>query len=251
MKDKTIRKVIIRLSNQPLECMNRLGIEISPILFPNGKFALSLSKENNTVNLLLPAKKSGEWIEKFKLLTLFISVFKELEQKNLIYVVTREIDDFSELFYAGVDDMKQESNGIKLNVNEILCKGSDGKCSIKVGTTEILVTAFQSTLLYDDLLHFLNSYVFPTKALVQYINHGYMPVEEYYSHKAISVSRYGIVLSIIVAILSPILSVYWSNRTGVTKIDENQFRQLMQSSEKKNDTTIIGVEVFNSRDSIF
>lgn len=78
-------------------------------------------------------------------------------------------------------------------------------------------------------MHFLNSIVYPTSGLKKYIRRGFRSEENYLSARANRISKISILVAIFIALASPFISVWWSNKHGIIRIDETQYQGFIKS----------------------
>ena len=167
-KSKKAIKTIAELS---ITCSDKLGDILAPILFEDDKCALYLCRENRSVEILVPTNDKERQFKMFWLLTELISLLRELENNHLIYVVCQTEDYLSEFYYQGKDDYRttQIDSVIKINKSDVLQEEKNGLHSVCRNDNQILSGVIGPSAIYDDLMHFLNSIVYPTSGLKKYI----------------------------------------------------------------------------------
>ena len=237
-KNKKAIKAIVNLS---ITNPDRLGDILTPILFENKKCALFLSRQNKNVEILVPVNnKKQEQFQIFWLLTEFISLMHDLENKHLIYVIQQAEDHFSEFYYQGKKDYSQTqiNSTIKINDSCTLRVEKDGQHAIYENGNQILLGIIGPSAIYNDLMYFLNSIVYPTSGLKKYIKRGFKSEESYLSIRANRISKISICIAIFIALFSPFISVWWSNKHGISRIDETQYQGLMNIINTHIDSTL-------------
>lgn len=234
-KCKRAIKIIAELS---ITCSDRLGDILAPIFFENDKCALFLCRENRSVEILVPTNDEKKQFEVFWLLTELISLLRELENKHLIYVICQAEDHFSEFYYQGKNDYRttQINSVIKISNSDTLHEEKNGLHSVYKNDNLILSGVIGPFAIYDDLIHFLNSIVYPTSGLKKYIKRGFKSEESYLSTRANRISKISIFVAVFIALVSPFISVWWSNKYGVSRIDETQYQRFIKSIENCRDS---------------
>lgn len=234
-KNKQIIKTITKLS---ITCQDKLGDIIAPILFESDTCAIFLSRTTKNVELLVPANEKEKHYEMFWLLTELISLLRELEIKHLIYVIRQTEDAFSEFYYQEKKDYKMTQINSEIKINEmcVLRTEENGLHAIYKNGSRILLGIVGPSAIYGDLMYFLNSIVYPTSGLKKYIERGFKSEETYLSIRANIISKISILIAIFIAFISPFVSVWWSNRRGISRIDESQYERLIKVIKNCNDS---------------
>lgn len=238
--EKNNKKIITLISNIKIDCVDRLGDLISPLLFKEQKCALFLSVKEKNVSILLPPNSSQEELHnKFIMLTDLVTLLKYLEKNRLIYIIPQEETYFSEFYYQNKQDYckTQSEDIIKINKYEVL-KNEMIKSVYRGGTIVLQTVNPITTVLYSDLMYYLNSIIYPTAELKKYIQRNFKSEELYISTKSIIISRISIVVAVVIAVLSPIITLYLSNKYGITKLDEIQFKKIINCISLENQNRV-------------
>lgn len=226
---KVNKKIVKLISEINIDKTDRLGDIIAPLLFKNCDCALFLSTTQKSVEVLLPPNSNQKKLhEKFLLLTELVTLLKYLEKERLIFLIQQQETLLSEFYYQNKKDYSttQTEFVIKINKNEFL-QGNELH-SVCVGEKVVLQTTFPiTTVLYSDLIYYLNSIVYPTAELKEYINRNFKSEDLYISRKSILVSRISIYIAVFIAVISPLVSLYLCNNYGITKLDEFQFKKII------------------------
>lgn len=235
VKNKNIIKTIAKLD---ITCQDKFGDIIAPILFKSGTCALFLSRETKKIEILVPINDKKKHYEMFWLLTELVSLLHELETKHLIYVIRQIEDVFSEFYYEEKKDYKitQTDSEIKINSTCILRAEENYLHTVYNNDSQVLFGIEGPSALYNDLMYFLNSVIYPTSGLKKYIKQGFKTEETYLSIRANKISKISIYIAIFIALISPFISVWWSNHYGVSRIDEIQYEGLVKSIENYKDS---------------
>ena len=210
-----------------------LGDIHTPIYFKKDQYALFFNSENQTVELLISSKKNNQdsVIRFFYQLTELLSILKELEANHLIYVLPQESTEPCILYYQDKQDfvLTQVDSAISISPSLCLQCNPDGSHIIRRNKQQILNGNELPSIVFNDLRYFFNAIVFPTAGLHQYIKNNYCTFELYQVKKANKFSKIGIIIAIAVAVISPILSVFISNKYGVSTLNGKQYNELIQS----------------------
>lgn len=232
------RNIIKAITELSITSQDKLGDIIAPILFKSDTCALYLSRKTNDIELLVPTNEKERSYEMFWLLTELISLLHELEFKHLIYVVRQNEDIFSEFYYQEKKDYKKTQINSEIKINDIcvLRTEDNGLHAVYKNGSRILLGVVGPSAIYNDLMYFLNSIVYPTSGLKKYIKRGFKSEETYLSIRSNRISKISIFTAIFIAIISPVVSVWFNNLYGVSLIDETQYDGIIKSIEKCKDS---------------
>lgn len=232
------KKIIKTITNLGITCQDKLGDIIAPIIFESDTCALCLSRNTKSVELLVPTNEKEKHYEMFLLLTELISLLRELEIKHLIYVIKQTEDVFSEFYYQGKKDYKTTQINLEIKINDtcVLRTEENGLHAIYKNGYRILLGIVGPSAIYSDLMYFLNSIVYPTSGLKKYIERDFKSEETYLSIRANKISKISIWIAVFIALISPLVSVWWSNQHGISRIDESQYERLIKTIKNSNDS---------------
>lgn len=224
------KKVIKAIAKQSINDYKKLGEVIAPFFFRSNECALLLNIQNKTVEVLSVTTTDENVVKFFYQLTELLSILHDLNNNHLIYVLPQEIDSTSEFYYQKKTDYSKSllDSAIKINSSNILKLMPDGTHSVFEGSKQILKGYCYPSVLYDDLMYFFNSIVYPTSGLNLYIKHYFYPIELYETKRSNKISKISIIVAILIALLSPFVSVLLNNKYGVCKLNENQYKELIQ-----------------------
>lgn len=233
---KTIKNVLESIKDCKLGSGTRLGELLETNLFK--KQAL-LIDESGKVFML-----TSDWDKDGLFLTDLISVLRELEGNNLIYVSGSNNFENICLFYEKQSkcETTQFEGRFDIGDGQTLVK-KDDIAWIENNGKKTLTGMLISDILAKEVVRYLTSVVYPTEGLKEYIKRGYQTEESRLSKRANTISVVSVVIAIIIAVLSPFLTVWWSNTHGKSTITDNQFNRLIDSISsvkvQKTDTVFV------------
>lgn len=220
-----VESVIRQLAEVDIPKLLPFGIQFSDTLFSIGSRAIV--KDKDKYWLLLPKESNKN--EEIMLLTELFSYLRYMEESHFLYVKVSEHP--VDVIIQGLNDKLLNSatryydlgNGCLLSYGEdqlsIICQDNP-----KFNLSESEDISF----LAAEIEHYLFGYVYPTASLHDFIQYGYLSTSDYHSKRAISISRVSIIVAIVIAFFSPILTVFVGNRYGKTTIVQHQFDTLMR-----------------------
>lgn len=228
---KDIIKKIVKIDiSNPVDI---LGDVAADILFKKGKSAFFVNNENNKVALLLPPNtKSYIRKEEILLLTELLAVLQNLENKGLIYVDdTYSLPQY--LFYQGKDmfEKDQRPGVYKVSDQTILKYHNDSQVALMVNEEKLLCVTAVFEHIGLSLARFLCSVVIPTRSLNDYVRRGFKTKEERNTQLGLRYSIISMTIAVLIAAISPIISVLISNKYGFSTIREDQMDSILKVSK--------------------
>ena len=232
--DSKIKEAIKRISKTDISHpVDVLGNILADILFKKDKSALFVNSETGKVLLLLPTEETNNNKHKaFLLLTELVAVLQNFESQGIIYVV----DDYclsENLFYQGKDifEKDQRPGVYKVSNNMTLKQHDDLIVTLNAGDKELMT----SIVVYDQvgalLVRYLSGIVLPTKSLKEYVKMGFKTREERNTQLGLRYSVISVTIAVLIAVLSPFLSVQVANRYGFSTIKQEQMDSLLKISK--------------------
>lgn len=229
--ESKIKEVIRRISKTDISIpIDVLGNTIADILFKEGTSALYVNNEVGLSFLLLSTEtKSKKKHESILLLTELVAVLRNLEEQGVIYVD----DDCSlpkDLFYQGkvIFEKDQKPGVYKISNNLTLNCQDEQNITMNAKGKELMT----STVVYDQvgkpLARYLCSYVFPTMSLKNYVERRFRTREERNTHLGLRYSVISMTIAVIIATISPFLSVIIANRYGFSTIRHDQMDSILK-----------------------
>lgn len=225
MNDET-KRVIRKINDSKSIDADFFGETISPILFSVGKSAICCF--DNNYYLLTPNNNRNNQDVVFRKIVEVLSYLDDLEKNHLIFVHSQPCESEEGKPYLFYEGKKHVRNCQDPNSWDI---GNNLSIQLKDNTTFFIEkdggVVLQSTPLpepiKEELDRFLFSNIYPTTKLDSYIKHGFHTNEQ----RAIRLS----IISLILAVLLPVLVIFLSNRWGYVTIDKEQFKQLISSQQ--------------------
>lgn len=229
-----------------------LGELFSRIYFKKDQYALFLDETNQTVELLIAIKDNNRdnVTGFFYQLTELLSVLRELEENHLIYTFPQELPDSYVLYYEGKQDDRrmQQVSHISIGPSLILQRNSNGDYDICKDGRPILTGEELPSIIFNDLKHFFSAIVFSTAGLRQYIKNGYTSFEFYLARRANRISQWAIFIAFLAFVGSPFLSVYISNKCGISTLNKEQYDELIQSIQINYRNTLDSIKINKTYD---
>lgn len=227
------KDIIKALASQTFDDNKPFGQSLASLMFSKGKRAILFI--DGHYFLLLPLKTDAT--KEIKKLIELMSHLRYMENAHVIYVQTTEVSD-DHILYEGCDDMKKSSvmQGYDLGLG---CALKSDQCKYFIESsdgTKLLQQNVNIDFLANEIKRFLESRIFPTAAVNQLISHDYLSENDYNNHQALKFSRRGVWVAITIACLSPIITLWLSNKWGTTTINEAQFTTINKLIEEKNNT---------------
>lgn len=227
------KDIIKALASQTFADNKPFGQSMASLMFQKGKRALLFI--DGQYILLLTQKADAT--KDIKTLVELMSHLRYMEDEHIIYVQNTEVSD-DHILYEGCDDMKKTSaiQGYDLG-SDCFLKSEQGEYFIESSDgTKLLQQNVNIDFLANEIKSFLESRIFPTAAVNQLISHNYLSENDYNNHQALKFSRRSVWVAIIIACLSPIITLLLSNKWGTTTIKEVQFTTINERIGVANNT---------------
>ena len=232
--DGKIKEIIKRISKADItQPVDKLGDVISDILFKNEESALFFNKDESKVFLLLTKNvKENKKQEEVLRLTEFVAILQGIERSGLIYVESSDTLHTC-LFYQGKELFEQDQRpGIyRISDDAVLKYRNDVEVSLIVKGKELMCTVVILDQICLPLARLLCSYVLPTKSLKDYVKRGFKSKEEYSTQLGLRYSIISMTIAVVIAAITPILSVLTANRIGYSTIKQEQMDSLLKTSK--------------------
>ncbi len=220
------KRIIRKINDSKSIDLDCFGETISPILFSVNKAALCCF-DNNYYLLTQNDNKNNQDIA-FRKIVEVLSYLEDLEKNHLIYVhlQSNDLDDEKPyLFYDGKQHVRncQDPNSWDIGNNQSLQLKDNTTFFIEKNDCTVLQSTPMPEPINDELNRFFFSNIYPTSKLDSYIRHGFRTNEQ----RALRLSM----ISLIIAVLLPVLVIFLSNRWGYVTIDKEQFKQLISRQQ--------------------
>ncbi len=224
--EKLNKKAIKAFAQQGFDEVKPFGQSVAHILFTRGDRALLYI--NGHYSILLP--QNADATKELRTLTELLSYLRYMEQEHIIYVQNGEAQSNDFVFYSGCDDMKKSTaiQGYELGDGVIL-KETVGNYQISTnGNSAVLSQMVNIDFITADVEKYLCGRLLPTAALQSFIDHGFRSENDYNNQQALKISRRSIFVALIIACMSPIVTLWMTNKWGVSTIEETQFSTLLE-----------------------
>lgn len=223
------KKIIKAFAQQGFDEIKPFGQSVAHILFSRGNCAL-LHIDNHYSILL---RKNTDATKELRTLTELLSYLSYMEQEHIIYVQSGETQNNDFVFYNGCDDMKKSSAicGYELG-NGVILRETAGKYEISANDSTISLSQMVNIdFITEEIEKYLCGRLLPTAALKSFIDHGFLSENDYNNHKALKTGCISIIVALIIACLSPIVTLWMTNKWGVSTIDTLQFSTIIEKIE--------------------
>lgn len=228
--DSKIKSVIKRIAKTDItSSVDMLGDVIADILFKDRKSALFVNNDNHTVLLLLPTNvKNKRKQESILRLIELLAILEKLERDGLIYV-----DDSNYLpvcfFYQSKELFEQDQcpGTYKVSKHVTLNNLDDTNLTLKLLDEELMSTSAVIERAGVPLARFLCSSCLPTRSLWDYVDRGFKTKEERNTQLGLRYSIISMTIAVLIALVSPIISVLTANRIGFSTIKREQMDSLI------------------------
>ncbi len=223
---KTVKNIIDCINKTNITDAQMLGVEISGILFSEKESALVI-EDDQAVLICANDEKSKE---KIAILSELFSLMQYMEANHIIYVVKQEMEG-QIIFQHNVNDLKEDGVPGEFNLgnsNKFINHGGRYFIENKNGSVKLNHNTDLS-FLYDECIHYFCSIILPTALMGEFISHKYMSPNDYFTKKSITIARNSMIVAVIIACLSPIVSVKISNEYGYSTINKSQFDSLVNA----------------------
>lgn len=204
------------------------GDLISKYLFKDGESALLIYGQKPY--LLVRNTATDSFISsKILLLLELISVIESL-QKSHDVLVLNSVGNPVCVYYDGKQQLSNTLQDIyKLSGNQVLTVGPRNQISINKDSSPLLSKVIELTSLQMEFAKYMSSVVLPTSGLSKFKENGYVDNDIYLNLRSLKVSRISIIVAVIIALLSPIVSVVLNNAISYSTIERNQFEQIIEA----------------------
>lgn len=236
------QKIIKGIADQRLDNCISFGQSIAHLLFCKAKRAL-LYIDGRFILLIA---EEMDATQELQLLIELISYLRDMEEAHIIYVQKNDEDADSFIYYERCNDMKWmfASQSYDLG-NGCTIKHSNGLFLLNdVQGKVVLSQNVELDFLTEELRLYFGGRLFPTSALKDFIKHGFLSVNDYNNRQALRMSRWSIAVALLIACISPIVSIFMSNKLGETTLTPKQYDLLIDEIRKDDrldeaETTII------------
>ena len=224
--EKVNKEIIKALAKKGFDEYKPFGQGVAEHLFRRKECALLCQDKHYTL-ILAPnadAKKSLQ-----TLVELF-SLLRYMEQEHIIYVQAGEAQEEDFIFYYGCNDIKKSTahHGYELGEGYIL-KSDQGSYLIQLNDNALLSQNVNLDFLSSEVERYLCGRILPTAAINDYIAHDYLSDNDYNSKQSLRVSRSSVVVALIIACLSPIVTLWLTNRWGILTIEGTQYNTIIET----------------------
>ena len=206
-----------------------LGDIISDILFETNKLALYIDKDKDRFYILFPTvNNKAKEQDVILLLTELLTVLEDLKCNRLIYVTNNAID-IKHFYYQSKEffEKDQRPNIYRIAKNVTLSVPPGGELKLRENGRETMSGMPLDSQIGKPLAKFLTSRVLPTKSLKEYVKRGFLTKEEKYTRRSLKYSVISMVIAISIAVISPLLSVFVSNKYGIITLKQQQLDSLL------------------------
>lgn len=240
---KEIKDVINKILSYDIENPKLFGSLIADVIFDKQTAALLI---DNDSHCFLLHSSELKFSELYQTITKLLSVLSYLEANGLIYRQCDDCRDELTVFYEGSNDLKQLTGGrsYRLGNGYNLQKEKDKYQVTTSDNKTVLPECHNMSALYKEISYYMKSFIYPASGLSAYVDHNYLSDNDYQSKKSLCVSRLSLWTAVVVACLSPIISLLLGNKWGVTEIKEDQYEQFMKR------TAITDTIIIDRRDTI-
>lgn len=229
--EKLNKKIIKAFAQQGFDEVKPFGQSVAHILFARGERALL--HINGHYSILL--QKDADATKELRTLAELLSYLRYMEQEHIVYVQYGETQSNDFVFYSGCYDMKKSSaiQGYELGDGVILKETTGTYQIIANGNTTVLSQEVNIDFITEEVEKYLCGRLLPTAVLQSFINHGFLSENDYNNHQALRISRRSILVALIIASLSPIATLWMTNKWGISTIEETQYSTIIEKIEGK------------------
>lgn len=235
--------VIKAIAAQTFEDNKPFGQAMSHLLFPKNQKAL-LYMDGHFILLL---SNDADATNEIKNLIDLFSHIRYMENEHIIYVQNGENQDADYLLYEGCDDMRKLS----------ILQGYDLGCGYELKTeqdvyfvclndgSKVLSQNVNIDFLAEEIKKYLEGRIFPTIAVNRLIKQNYLSDNDYNNQQALKISRNSILVALLIACISPLITLLLSNKWGKATINDTQFETILKNIGEKAisaDTTVMRLQ---------
>ena len=229
--EKQNEDIIKAIAAQKFSENNQFGQSMAHLLFPKNKRALLCI--NRHYILLLPGEVDAT--VDIKTLIELLSYLRCMEDEHVIYVQQAESQYADCLLYEDCNDMKKVATlqGYNLDNGYKLKKEQGGYYVYTNDGKKVFSQNVNIDFMADEIKHYLESRIFPTSAINHFIGHKFRTDNDYNNQQALKTSRWSIRVAIFIACLSPLVTLWLSNKWGKATINESQYDGLLMKIDEK------------------
>lgn len=245
------KRIIKKISEINPEDASIFGDYIASEFFKSKQLALLLLHEYKSYNLFHKVDSKSSIRKEYSRISQLLSLLHYLEINRYIYILPVTLPKSNvDLFYEDKGDtMHIDAEDYRIYINQTKDKYitiphnfENKSFLLDAGNTVMQGFTFTKEL-YERFVHFFNSVIYPTSSLKELVKNNYVSENEHRfnlsmenaqkqleeARQSVKMSKRALCIAILVAILSPILSVWISNQWGVVTIDECQFEQIIEA----------------------
>lgn len=261
------KEIINSIAATQPERQLRFGDIISPLIFGRNSCALFMIHSSKSYNLFTRPGNNAQAKSIYAKLAQLFALLDYLKENRYITLLPLSPTQECDIFYEDAgQNMNISNTSIFINPTKpnLRIEISNNPATKEVqafimeGNDKILQGYTFTPELYTTFLHYLLSVVYPTTRLIDLTKNNFIPDEERHYQESIRLAYDQInvankqirqathslrlsIVAIIIAILSPILTIFISNKWGVSTINKEQFEELIQQQKeisKQSDNTI-------------
>lgn len=231
------KRIIKKISETKPEDASIFGDYIASEFFKSKQLALLLLHQYQSYNLFHEVKNISAIKVEYAKISQLLSLLQYLETNRYIDILPITPITSIDLFYEDKGDtMNIDSQQLRIYINQkdhskyiTLPQEPVNRTFLVENGEQIMEGVTFTKELYERFVHYFNSVIYPTSSLIELVKNNYVSEEENRFNISMKISKTALWIAILVAVLSPILSVLISNQWGVTKIDECQFEQILRA----------------------
>ncbi len=246
------KKIIIKFAQQGFDEVKPFGQSVANILFARGERALLHIDGHYSILL----ESGTDATKELRMLTELLSYLRYMEQAHIVYVQSGENHDNNFVFYSDCDDMKKLSakHGYDLGAGVVLNETLGNYQISDNDSATVLNQMINIDFISEEVEKYLCGRLLPTAALQLFIEHGFLSENDYNNRQALKISRRSIIVALLIACLSPIVTLWMTNKWGISTIEETQYSTLIEEIRGKQnvvttDSLKIGIKHYNSKKS--
>lgn len=223
-----IKSIIDDLLEIDIQDPEVFGDLVSKYLLKDGESALVIYRQKS---YLLVRKTATDSFIRSRILLLLelISVIQSLQKSHDILVLD-SIGDSICVYYDVKTQLDKSLSGIyRLSDNQALAIELNGQISINKDASPVLSKVIELTSLQMEFTKYMSSVILPTSGLSKFKENGYVDNDVFLNLRSLKISRKSIIVAVIIAVLSPVLSVLLNNACSYSTIEGNQFKQIIEA----------------------
>lgn len=240
MTDK-IKQIIKAISQSSPYNVQMLGDFVQNILCVENEMAIYIKDTTNDVILLVSTNGdyNANYQTAFYMINELMAVIEKLEGEGLIYI--QEGNNSDALIYekANLNCLEQNDSGVYQYIenHQVIFRGQP---LIYLNTNKII--------------RYIQSFIYPTQGLIDFVAHEYMSENEYKSYlsletskKSFGISLLAIVVSLVISVGSIIGTTHYNNKHGYSTICPEQYDTLLLHIEKQKTIVVKDTIVMESK----